>query len=149
MSRLIRAISQERSMSDERQATSHAELIQQIMDSRVPKNEREWAAGREIERLRGVVASQLESIQNLGAAPHCPTCACGADQPSDALLLRKARDFVGKSRCSMGHSVDQVWDRGKAGTCLYCKAQVELYEALARAADPTSSTCDTQASPSS
>lgn len=60
----------------------------------------------------------------------------GADQPSDALLLRKARDFVGKSRCSMGHSVDQVWDRGKAGTCLYCKAQVELYEALARAADP-------------
>jgi hypothetical protein len=103
---------EERSMRNERQATPHAELIQQIMDSRVPKNEREWAAGREIEhlraevasleriiaswkreeaewiadeeRLRGIVASQLESIQNLGTAPHCPTCECRADQQSGA-----------------------------------------------------------------
>lgn len=34
------------------QATPHAALIAQIMDSRVPKNEREHAACREIERLR-------------------------------------------------------------------------------------------------
>ena len=36
-------------------ATPHEELIRQILDSRIPKNEREWAAGREIERLRGLV----------------------------------------------------------------------------------------------
>lgn len=34
------------------QATPHGALIEQIMDSRVPKNEREHAAAREIERLR-------------------------------------------------------------------------------------------------
>lgn len=28
------------------------EIIRQIMDSRIPKNEREWAAAREIEDLR-------------------------------------------------------------------------------------------------
>jgi hypothetical protein len=43
----------------------------------------------EIERLRGVVASQLESIQNLGTAPHCPTCACRADQPTVTLTEQK------------------------------------------------------------
>lgn len=31
----------------------HAELIAEIMDSRIPKNEREHAACREIERQRG------------------------------------------------------------------------------------------------
>jgi hypothetical protein len=33
------------------QATPAGDLRQQIMDSRVPKNEREWWAGREIEKL--------------------------------------------------------------------------------------------------
>ena len=33
------------------QATPHATLIVELLDSRVPKNEREWAAAREIERL--------------------------------------------------------------------------------------------------
>ena len=36
---------------DARQATPHHELIAQILDSRVPKNEREHAAAEEIERL--------------------------------------------------------------------------------------------------
>lgn len=39
-------------MGEEQQATPHDDLIGQIMDSRVPKNEREWAAAREIEALR-------------------------------------------------------------------------------------------------
>lgn len=40
--------------TDERagQATDRAELERQIMDPNVPKNEREWWAAREIERLR-------------------------------------------------------------------------------------------------
>lgn len=92
--------------------------------------------------LRREMADVRQSLDRLDAAIADEftgdTVTDPTPQPSDALLLRKARDFVGKSRCSMGHSVDQVWDRGKAGTCLYCKAQVELYEALARAADPTS-----------
>jgi len=34
------------------QATPHSDLIAQILDPRIPKNEREHAAAREIERLR-------------------------------------------------------------------------------------------------
>lgn len=44
--------------------------------------------------------------------------------------LREARDFVGKSRCSLGHSVSEVQDRAKAGTCIYCKHQFDLYNRL-------------------
>jgi len=39
-------------MSDSKQATPRSELLEQLLDSRVPKNEREWAAKDEIERLR-------------------------------------------------------------------------------------------------
>lgn len=57
---------------------------------------------------------------------------------SDAVLtnLRRilidARDFVGKSRCSVGHSVTDVLDYAKPGPlhCVYCKAQAELHEKL-------------------
>ena len=34
-----------------KQATPHKDLIGQILDSRIPKNEREWAASREIASL--------------------------------------------------------------------------------------------------
>ena len=37
-------------------ATPHDELIRQLMDSCVPKTEREHAACREIERLRALLA---------------------------------------------------------------------------------------------
>ena len=39
------------------QATPSADLRQQIMDSRVPKNEREWWAQRTIEKLETELAS--------------------------------------------------------------------------------------------
>jgi DNA repair exonuclease SbcCD ATPase subunit len=39
------------------QATPAGDLRQQIMDSRVPKNEREWWAGREIEKLERELAT--------------------------------------------------------------------------------------------
>ena len=39
-------------LREEKAATPHNELIAQLLDSRLPKNEREHAAAREIERLR-------------------------------------------------------------------------------------------------
>jgi hypothetical protein len=38
-------------------ATPHGTLIEQILDSRIAKNEREWAAAKEIESLRSQVAA--------------------------------------------------------------------------------------------
>jgi hypothetical protein len=37
---------------DAKQATPHQELITRLLDSRIAKSEVEWAAKREIERLR-------------------------------------------------------------------------------------------------
>ena len=39
-------------MNEAKQATPHSVLIEQLMDSRIPKTEREHAARREIEMLR-------------------------------------------------------------------------------------------------
>lgn len=47
-------------MSAEKQATPHADLINDLLDSRTPKSEREHAAVREIERLR----AECEAIKN-------------------------------------------------------------------------------------
>jgi hypothetical protein len=67
-------------------------------------------------------------------------------------LLIDARQFVGKSRCSVGHSVSEVLDRAKPGDrhCLYCEQQAALHERLVQAiADlthepgaPTRSSCE-------
>lgn len=61
------------------QATPHADLIAQIMDSRVPKNEREWAAGREIERLRTDLAVMNDAID--AAYEDGRISACNAGKP--------------------------------------------------------------------
>jgi hypothetical protein len=45
------------------EATPHADLIAQILDCRVPKNEREWAAGREIDRLTEMVDQLTHFIE--------------------------------------------------------------------------------------
>jgi hypothetical protein len=79
---------------------------------------------------------------------HGPPAACavhGARTSNPmAALLRRARDFVMKSRCSEGHSVSEVWDRAKPTHlkhCIYCASQVALYKDLeaeiARTADET------------
>ena len=45
-------------------ATPPAVLRDQIMDSRIPKNEREWWAAREIERLRGALSEIAKQYEN-------------------------------------------------------------------------------------
>ena len=47
-------------MTSAKQATPHRVLINELMDSRVPKTEREHAAAREIERLRERLASPVK-----------------------------------------------------------------------------------------
>ena len=47
------------------QATPHDALIAQIMDSRVPKTEREWAAAREIERLRSELRRLTDIVERI------------------------------------------------------------------------------------
>ena len=41
------------------QATPHGTLLEQIMDPNLAKNEREWAAAREIERLRAALSDSV------------------------------------------------------------------------------------------
>ena len=44
-------------------ATPHGTLLEQIMDSTQPKNEREWAARREIEYLRQQVEYWRDTVR--------------------------------------------------------------------------------------
>lgn len=53
------------------QATAPRTLEQQIMDNTVPKNEREWWAAREIERLRAEVDALQAKIDAL-MLEYCP-----------------------------------------------------------------------------
>ena len=43
--------------------TPREELLRQLLDSRIPKNEREWCAAREIEALRRGLAAVLALIE--------------------------------------------------------------------------------------
>jgi hypothetical protein len=68
-------------------ATPNEELERQIMSSLVAKNEREWWASREIERLRlSLSAAQADLSQacSLLSVAKCPCCdGSGANQISD------------------------------------------------------------------
>ena len=50
-------------MSEAKQATPHSVLIEQLMDSRVPKTEREHAARREIEMLRDALRGPAQQAE--------------------------------------------------------------------------------------
>ena len=50
-------------MSEAKQATPHSVLIEQLMDSRVPKTEREHAARREIEMLREALRGPAQQAE--------------------------------------------------------------------------------------
>lgn len=43
-------------------STPHAVLLRQLFDSRIPKTEREHAAVREIERLKGLLRETREAV---------------------------------------------------------------------------------------
>lgn len=45
------------------EATPREELLRQLLDSRIPKNEREWCAAREIEELRKGISAALALIE--------------------------------------------------------------------------------------
>jgi hypothetical protein len=49
-------------MTAAKQATPHATLIEELLDSRVPKTEREHAAAREIEKLKASLSDERELI---------------------------------------------------------------------------------------
>ena len=53
------------------QATPPVDLRQQIMDSRVPKNEREWWASRLIEKLERELAAERARLDWLMAGGVC------------------------------------------------------------------------------
>jgi hypothetical protein len=49
------------------QATPYGTLLEQIMNPCVAKNEREWAAAREINKLRTINAELLENLKDSNA----------------------------------------------------------------------------------
>jgi hypothetical protein len=59
---------------EQKAARPHDELICELLDSRIPKNEREHAAAREIERLRAEV-STAHSAVHYHIAEHAKTIA--------------------------------------------------------------------------
>jgi Lar family restriction alleviation protein len=65
-------------MTDDRAcaATPPAELERQIMDSNIPKNEREWWAAREIERLRSTLPTADSAVTEGMELKPCPFCGC-------------------------------------------------------------------------
>jgi hypothetical protein len=79
------------------QATPNATLEQQILDSRIPKNEREWWAAREIEKLRAELAALRADLKRV--REECaglsflldehPSAPCDADSVQDAVIRAK------------------------------------------------------------
>ena len=67
-------------------------------------------------------------------------------------LLREAADFVGKSKCSVGHPLQDIRNNAKARRCIYCEHQVDLWDRLSAAIQqpahepeswrPTNQQCD-------
>jgi hypothetical protein len=51
--------------ADQHEATPHEQLEKQIMDSTIPKNEREWWAAAEIERLNAEAAHLRKQVELL------------------------------------------------------------------------------------
>jgi len=54
-------------MNESKQARRHDELIAELLDSRIPKTEREHAAAREIEALRTEAEQHLRQAMSNGA----------------------------------------------------------------------------------
>lgn len=77
-------------LREEKAATPHNELIAQLLDSRVPKTEREHAAAREIERLRKLLQDSYRRGYQAGSR--------GLREMYDAIQEVKRQDAWGNTR---------------------------------------------------
>lgn len=97
------------------QATPHKELIRQIMDSRILKNEREWAAAREIEDLRRKLRDRKRHLRaaNKGAEIASLTAQlCAARNVKLAEELYELRKQNTKDRAPEDHEASMpAWRR--------------------------------------
>jgi flagellar biosynthesis/type III secretory pathway protein FliH len=105
--------------SGEGAATRSSELERQIMDSTVPKNEREWWAAREIERLRERADEHEAAMQkafNSGFQADRPSFRCcaqrTADPPQDCdWPTCGCDDYASKVIAALQESVSMTEDR--------------------------------------
>ncbi len=86
-------------MNEAMQATPHSVLIEQLMDSRVPKTEREHAACREIEMLR----KDAERYQWLRDRMQVRYERSLSGKTKEALSMRVGFDFLD---CTLDIAID-------------------------------------------
>lgn len=107
-------------MNDAKQATPAAELERQICSATEPKNEREWWAHREIERLRDRLSVEtLALVETLARAEK-------AEAERDALQAFK--DYVHKRLDDAGVSVDPESTHKGAGCRIGGRLDIVLTE---------------------
>lgn len=71
------------------QATPHGTLLEQIMDPCQPKNEREWAAKREIERLQDAIRQTLDENRHLADGENCTLLVLKQALPDNAEITAR------------------------------------------------------------
>jgi hypothetical protein len=115
-----------------KQATPHSQLISELMDSRVPKTEREHAAAREIERLREALEQPEQSItpRELAAALGWPG---GISDP--VLDKVEVLRMVARRHCESGGEMTQgdiIRMAREVGASAFDQAVVFSYAEAAR-----------------
>lgn len=97
-------------------ATPHAELIAELMNPNIPKNEREHAAVREIERLRetrqAIIAGALFDFMAWLTSRKERLVLSGADEASPA--VDAIRDFAKMRGLSLDDARVQDWQEALA-----------------------------------
>jgi DNA repair exonuclease SbcCD ATPase subunit len=81
------------------QATPAGDLRQQIIDSRVPKNEREWWASREIEKLERELAA---------AKAECERLTANQRQPAEDIFVSHLCDELTRLRAEVERLKEQL-----------------------------------------
>jgi chromosome segregation ATPase len=90
------------------QATPAGDLRQQILDSRVPKNEREWWASRTIEKLETELAALEIKIAELEAAQATLNAALTSEELiSQPDKLRETSNAISK----ITHALENAYSR--------------------------------------
>lgn len=95
------------------QATPREELLRQLLDSRIPKNEREWCAGREI--------GQLRSLLSVAKCPSCDGSGSIAVQTrSRELVTREMAMDAGEPEMEGSLYCDDEWEQQQCQWCDEC-----------------------------